>query len=179
MPESYPKWTILVPGGPLIPTLEITKDIEGETGLLSIACETALGLSVGGLTDEFQFESFCGETLFLFNQSMLNGLAVLGPATSACLVYYDAEDTPPEETSSVPSSATDELEGVSVGGEDAYSELFDFSGFFLFNQSNVNDAAQVLHDTVLQGHWEDESYITAQLGADPVMTLPPHQNQFV
>jgi len=159
--------------------LDITKDIEGEAGLLSIACEGPLFATVDGFVDSFQFESFCGETLFLFNLSAVNGPDVLGPAKNACLVYYDAVDTPPEETSSVPSSATDSLDALGVGGSEDYSELFNFSGFFIFNQSNVNDAAQVLHDTALQDHWDDESRITAQLGAGPVFTLPPHQNQFV
>ena len=175
---SYESWTVTVPGGKYIGPVEATKTETGDTGLLSIACEGDVEATASGFEDTFAFPAFCGEGLFIFNISNFNSMDVLGPAENACLMEYAVSDTA-TDTSAVPSSATDSFEGLSVAGTEAYSDLFDTSGFFIFNQSNVNDPGAVLHDATLQGHWFDEGNITAQLGAGPVMTLAPYDNQFV
>jgi hypothetical protein len=102
----------------------------------------------------------------------------LGPAVNACLTYYEASQVVPGDVSPVPDGATDALTALALSGEDAYSDIFDFSGMFIFNQSNPNDLGAVLHDAQLQGHWFDEGNITAQLGAGPVLSLAPYEKQF-
>jgi hypothetical protein len=176
---EYGYWKVTVPGGTFIAPVSTSVEETGTTGLLSIACEEDGAATLSRFQDEFEFETFCGESLFIFNVSNFNGLDVLGPAENACLVYFTASVTAPADTSTVPSSATDDLHAASVGGEEDYSELFNFSGFFIFNQSNVNDTNQVLHDTVLQEHWNDEGNITMQFDAGPILTLPAHERDFV
>lgn len=175
----YPVWVILDPGGPYVAPIDISKDITGEEGLLSIACEGEVETTFERFQDTFNFPTFCGENLFIFNQSLMNSMDVLGPAANACLVKGAMVETVATDVSDYPSTATDSFESIEVTGTEAYSDIFDFSGFFIFNQSNINDPTKVLHDATQQGHWFDEGYITAQLGAGPITTLSPYEKDFV
>lgn len=176
--SSYDRWVVTTQGGPYIGPVATSVTESGIAGLLTIACEEALAATVGSFDDTFAFPSFCAEGLFLFNLSNLNSLDVLGPAVNACLTYYEVTDNGADDVSSVPGSAVDALVALALAAEDAYSDIFDFSGLFVFNVSDLNDLGAVLHDAQLQGHWFDEGHITAQFDADPVMTLAPYEKQF-
>ena len=174
----YDRWVVTTQGGPYIGPVATSVTETGTRGLLAIACEEELAATLDHFDDSFAFPSFTAEGLFLFNLSSFNTLDVLGPAVTASLTYYEATDTGATDTSEVPGAAMDELVALALSAEDSYSDIFDFSGMFIFNQSNPNDLGAVLHDAQLQKHWFDEGKITAQLGAGPVLTLAPYEKQF-
>jgi len=177
IPESaeidYPQWVITDPGGIFLDPLDYSTTEEGEAGLLTIACDGGLQ-SIDIVTpfeDEYEFPEppYCDNAgLFIFNQSVVNGTDLLNNfnGVEGCELWVSmGTEAPFEDTSPVPSTATDDpMDDVVIEASDYRSSGWDTSGMFTFNVSDLN-GPDVLWNNEAVGHWNDEGHITVILGA--------------